>query len=146
VFLFSNLCLFVSICGFLNFLPMTIISTPNAPAAIGPYSQAIHAGPFVFCSGQIPIDPKTGQLCSDDFEAQTRQVLANVAAVLAAAGLTPKDVVKSTVFLKDMADFPKLNPLYEAAFAPHKPARSTVQVAKLPLDSRVEIEVIAHKP
>ncbi len=125
---------------------MTTISTPNAPAAIGPYSQAISAGQFVFCSGQIPIDPQTGKLCSDDFEAQTRQVLANVAAILAAAGLTTKDVVKSTVFLKDMADFPKLNPLYEAAFAPHKPARSTVQVARLPLDARVEIEVIALKP
>lgn len=124
---------------------MKIIATPNAPAAIGPYSQAIHAGAYVFTSGQIPIDPATGKLCSDDFEAQTKQVLANVAAVLAAAGLSTKDVVKSTVFLKDMADFPKLNPLYEAAFAPHKPARSTVQVAKLPLDSRVEIEVIAYK-
>ncbi len=124
---------------------MQIISTTSAPAAIGPYSQAIQAGAFLFCSGQIPIDPTTGKLCSDDFEAQTKQVLANVTAVLAAAGLTPRDVVKSTVFLKDMADFPKLNPLYEAAFAPHKPARSTVQVAKLPLDSRVEIEVIACK-
>lgn len=125
---------------------MKPISSPDAPAAIGPYSQAIQAGNFVFCSGQIPIDPKAGKITTDDFEAQTRQVLANVAAVLAAAGLTTKDVVKSTVFLKDMADFPKLNPLYEAAFAPHKPARSTIQVAKLPLDARVEIEVIAYKP
>lgn len=125
---------------------MKILSSPDAPAAIGPYSQAIQAGNFVFCSGQIPIDPKVGKITTDDFEAQTRQVLANVAAVLAAAGLTTKDVVKSTVFLKDMADFPKLNPLYEAAFAPHKPARSTIQVAKLPLDARVEIEVIAYKP
>ncbi|MBX3737230.1 MAG: Rid family detoxifying hydrolase [Candidatus Didemnitutus sp.] len=124
---------------------MKIVSTPHAPAAIGPYSQAIDTGAYVFCSGQIPIDPATGKLCSDDFEAQTKQVLANVAAVLAAAGLTTQHVVKSTVFLKDMADFPKLNPLYEAAFAPHKPARSTVQVAKLPLDSRVEIEVIAFR-
>ena len=125
---------------------MNIINAPKAPAAIGPYSHAVHAGQFVFCSGQIPIDPATGKLCSDDFEAQAKQVLANVAAVLGAAGLTTKDVVKSTVFLKDMADFPKLNPLYEAAFAPHKPARSTFQVAKLPLDSRVEIEVVAFKP
>lgn len=124
---------------------MKIVSTPQAPAAIGPYSQAIDTGAYVFCSGQIPIDPATGKLCSDDFEAQTKQVLANVAAVLAAAGLTTQHVVKSTVFLKDMADFPKLNPLYEAAFAPHKPARSTIQVAKLPLDSRVEIEVIAFR-
>lgn len=125
---------------------MKPISSPDAPAAIGPYSQAIHAGNFVFCSGQIPIDPRVGKITSDDFEAQTRQVLANVAAVLAAAGLTTKDVVKATVFLKDMADFPKLNPLYEAAFGSHKPARSTVQVAKLPLDARVEIEVVAYKP
>lgn len=124
---------------------MKIVSTPQAPAAIGPYSQAIDTGAYVFCSGQIPIDPATGKLCSDDFEAQTRQVLANVATVLAAAGLSTQHVVKSTVFLKDMADFPKLNPLYEAAFAPHKPARSTIQVAKLPLDSRVEIEVIAFR-
>jgi len=124
---------------------MKIVSTPQAPAAIGPYSQAIDTGAYVFCSGQIPIDPATGKLCSDDFEAQTKQVLANVAAVLAAAGLSTQHVVKSTVFLKDMADFPKLNPLYEAAFAPHKPARSTIQVAKLPLDSRVEIEVIAFR-
>lgn len=124
---------------------MKPISSPDAPAAIGPYSQAIHAGNFVFCSGQIPIDPRVGKITSDDFEAQTRQVLANVAAVLAAAGLTTKDVVKATVFLKDMADFPKLNPLYEAAFGSHKPARSTVQVAKLPLDARVEIEVVAYK-
>ncbi len=125
---------------------MTIITSPKAPAAIGPYSQAVHVGPFVFCSGQIPVDPTTDKLCSEDFEAQTKQVLANVAAVLSAAGLTMKDVVKSTVFLKDMADFPKLNPIYEAAFAPNKPARSTIQVAKLPLDSRIETEVIAFKP
>lgn len=125
---------------------MKIISAPDAPAAIGPYSHAIHAGPFVFCSGQTPIDPKTGKLCSEDFEQQAAQVLKNVAVVLAAAGLTLSDVVKSTVYLKDMADFPKLNALYEKAFAPHKPARTTIQAAKLPLDCRVEIEVIAYKP
>ena len=122
---------------------MKIISAPQAPAAIGPYSHAIEAGPFVFCSGQIPIDPATGKLVADDIEAQTKQVLTNVTAVLAAAGLQLSHVVKSTVFLKDMADFGKMNPLYEAAFAPHKPARSTIQVAKLPADARVEIEVIA---
>ena len=124
---------------------MKIITAPAAPAAIGPYSHAVHAGQFVFCSGQFPLDPLTGKLVADDIETQTRQVLANVAAVLAAAGLTPAQVVKSTVFLKDFADFPKMNALYEAAFAPHKPARSTVQVAKLPLDSRVEVEVVAFK-
>jgi len=125
---------------------MKIISAPDAPAAIGPYSHAVTAGHLVFSSGQIPLDPKTGKLVADDIETQTRQVLANVSAVLAAAGVTPQQVVKSTVFLKDMADFPKMNALYEAAFAPHKPARSTVQVAKLPLDARVEIEVIAYRP
>ncbi len=124
---------------------MKIISAPNAPAAIGPYSHAIEAGPFVFCSGQIPLDPATGKIVGDDIEVQTKQVLANMKAVLAAAGLTPANVVKSTVFLKDMADFGKMNPLYEAAFAPHKPARSTIQVAKLPADARVEIEVVAYR-
>ena len=124
---------------------MKIISAPDAPAAIGPYSHAVTAGNFIYSSGQIPLDPKTGKLVADDIETQTRQVLANLAAVLAAAGVTTQQVVKSTVFLKDMADFPQMNALYEAAFAPHKPARSTVQVAKLPLDSRVEIEVIAYR-
>jgi len=125
---------------------MKIITAPDAPAAIGPYSHAVTAGNFVYTSGQIPLDPKTGKLVADDIEMQTRQVLANLTAVLAAAGVSTQQVVKSTVFLKDMADFPKMNALYEAAFAPHKPARSTVQVAKLPLDSRVEIEVVACRP
>jgi 2-iminobutanoate/2-iminopropanoate deaminase len=125
---------------------MKTITASDAPAAIGPYSHAVTAGHLVFTSGQLPLDPKTGKLVADEIEAQTKQVLANVAAVLAAAGLTTQQVVKSTVFLKDMAEFPKMNALYEAAFAPHKPARSTVQVAKLPLDARVEIEVIAYRP
>ena len=124
---------------------MKIISAPDAPVAIGPYSHAVAAGNFIYSSGQIPLDPKTGKLVADDIETQTRQVLANLAAVLSAAGVTTQQVVKSTVFLKDMADFPKMNALYEAAFAPHKPARSTVQVAKLPLDCRVEIEVVAYR-
>ena len=124
---------------------MKIVTAPDAPAAIGPYSHAVTAGHLLYTSGQIPLDPKTGKLVADDIETQTRQVLANVAAVLAAAGVTTQQVVKSTVFLKDMADFPKMNALYEAAFAPHKPARSTVQVAKLPLDVRVEIEVVAYR-
>lgn len=125
---------------------MKVISAPNAPAAIGPYSHAIHAAPFLFCSGQTPLDPKTGKLAEGDIEPQTHQVFANIRAVLEAAGLTLQDVVKSTVYLKDMADFQKMNAIYEAAFAPHKPARTTIQAAKLPLDCRVEIEVIAHKP
>ena len=124
---------------------MKVITAPHAPAAIGPYSHAIHAGSFVFCSGQIPLDPKTGKLVDGDIEPQTQQVFANVRAVLAAAGLSLKHVAKSTVYLKDMADFPRMNALYEAAFAPHKPARTTIQAAKLPLDCRVEIEVIALK-
>jgi 2-iminobutanoate/2-iminopropanoate deaminase len=125
---------------------MKIISAPDAPAAIGPYSHAVTVGNFIYTSGQIPLDPKTGKLVADDIETQTRQVFANLSAVLTAAGVTPQQVVKSTVFLKDMADFPKMNALYEAAFSPHKPARSTVQVAKLPLDCRVEIEVVAYRP
>lgn len=124
---------------------MKVITAPNAPAAIGPYSHAIHAGPFLFCSGQTPIDPQTAKLVEGDIEAQTRQVFANIRAVLAAAGLTLQDVVKSTVYLKDMADFQKMNAVYEASFAPHKPARTTIQAAKLPMDCRVEIEVTAHQ-
>lgn len=124
---------------------MKVITAPNAPAAIGPYSHAIHAGPFLFCSGQTPLDPKTGKLAEGDIDVQTQQVFANIRAVLSAAGLTLQDVVKSTVYLKDMADFAKMNAVYEASFAPHKPARTTIQAAKLPMDCRVEIEVIAHK-
>lgn len=124
---------------------MKIISAPQAPAAIGPYSHAIQAGPFVFCSGQTPIDPATGNLAVGDIEVQTKQVFANIQAVLTAAGCTLQDVVKSTVYLKDMGDFAKMNAVYEAAFAPHKPARTTIQAAKLPRDCVVEIEVIAYK-
>ena len=123
---------------------MKSIHAPSAPAAIGPYAHAIAAGPFVFCSGQTPIDPATGKLIEGDIEAQTQRVLDNLAAVLAAAGLTLRDVVKTTVFLKDMGDFARMNAVYAAAFAPHKPARSTIQVAKNPLDARIEIECIAH--
>ncbi len=124
---------------------MKIITAPSAPAAIGPYSHAIEAGPFVFCSGQTPIDPATGQLAVGDIEVQTKQVFANITAVLAAAGCTLQHVMKSTVYLKDMGDFAKMNGVYEAAFAGHKPARTTIQAAKLPRDCIVEIEVIAHK-
>ena len=124
---------------------MKIITAPGAPTAIGLYSHAIHAGPYVFCSGQTPLDPKTGKLAEGDIEPQTLQALANVREVLGAANLTLQDVVKSTVYLKDMADFQRMNALYEGAFFPHKPARTTIQAAKLPLDCRVEIEVIAFK-
>ncbi|HVU18872.1 MAG TPA: RidA family protein [Candidatus Didemnitutus sp.] len=124
---------------------MKTIIAPNAPAAIGPYSHAVHAGNLLFCSGQTPLDPATGKLVEGDIEPQTKQVFANIKAVLSAAGLTLQDVAKSTVYLKDMTDFAKMNAIYEAAFAPHKPARTTIQAGKLPLDCRVEIEVIAHK-
>ncbi len=125
---------------------MEIINSPHAPAAIGPYSQAMRSGHLLFASGQIPIDPATGKIDAPDFTGQTLQVLANIKGLLAGTGLTLDNVVKCTVFLKDMADFPTLNPLYAAAFGEHKPARSTFQVARLPLDALVEIEVVAEYP
>ena len=123
---------------------MTIISAPNAPAAVGPYSQAVRTGNLLFCSGQIPINPASGKIEATDVEGQAVQVIANIKAVLAGAGLTIQNVVKATMFLQDMADFPKVNPIYETGFECHKPARSTIQVAKLPLAALVEIEVIAE--
>lgn len=120
-----------------------INDTPNVPAAVGPYSQAVKQGGFLFCSGQIPIDPAAGRIVAEDVEGQARQVLANIRALLTAQQLKMSDVVKATVFLQNMADFPKVNPLYDAAFEGHKPARSTVAVAGLPLGALVEIEVIA---
>ena len=121
-----------------------INNVPGAPAAIGPYSQAVRSGNFLFCSGQIPINPASGKIEATTVEDQTKQVFENISALLTSQGLTVSHVVKATVFLQDMADFPKINPLYEAAFNGHKPARSTVQVAKLPLASLIEIEVIAE--
>lgn len=118
-------------------------NAPSVPTAVGPYSQAVESGDFLFCSGQIPIDPATGKIEATDVEGQTRQVLANITALLTSQNLTLSHVVKATVFLTDMADFPKVNPLYAAAFGDHKPARSTVQVAALPLGALIEIEVIA---
>lgn len=123
---------------------MKIVSSPHAPAAVGPYSQAVRSGNLLFCSGQIPIDPATGKIEAADVEGQVRQVFKNIRAVLSAEGVGLEHVVKATMFLQDMADFPKVNPIYEAEFAGHKPARSTVQVAKLPLAALVEIEVIAE--
>ena len=119
---------------------------PNVPAAVGPYSQAVRVGGFLFCSGQIPINPATGKIEATDVEAQARQVLANIQALLHSQGATLQQVVKSTVFLTSMADFPKVNPIYEAAFDGHKPARSTVAVAGLPLGALIEIEVIVELP
>jgi 2-iminobutanoate/2-iminopropanoate deaminase len=120
-----------------------IISTENAPGAIGPYSQAIKAGDMVFCSGQIPIDPQTGEFVSQDIAEQTEQVLKNLSAVLEAAGSDLNNVVKTTVFLADMNDFAAMNEVYTRYFSENKPARATVQAARLPRDARVEIECIA---
>ncbi len=121
-----------------------INDVPSVPTAVGPYSQAVKSGGHLFCSGQIPIDPAVGKIVAEDVEGQARQVLASIQALLAAQGLEMHDVVKATVFLQNMADFPKVNPLYEAAFQGHKPARSTVAVAGLPLGALIEIEVIAQ--
>ncbi len=119
------------------------VSTSAAPAAIGPYSQAVRAGQFVFVSGQIALDPGTGALVAGGIAAETRQALQNVGAILAAAGTSFGHVVRSTVFLADLADFAAMNEVYAAFFATPAPARATVQVARLPRDARVEIDVIA---
>ena len=120
-----------------------IVSTENAPGAIGPYSQAVKTGNMVFCSGQIPIDPATGEFVSNDIAEQTEQVLKNLSAVLEAAGTNLGNVVKTTVFLADMNDFAVFNEVYAKYFSDNKPARATVQAARLPRDARVEIECIA---
>jgi 2-iminobutanoate/2-iminopropanoate deaminase len=120
-----------------------IISTTEAPAALGPYSQAVRAGSTVYCAGQIPLDPKSGQIVSQDITEQTRRVLDNVTAVLQAEGLTFENIVKTTIFLIDLADFQTVNEVYGSYFEKDPPARSTVQVAALPKGARVEIEAIA---
>ena len=120
-----------------------IISTDKAPGAIGPYSQAVKAGNMIFCSGQIPIDPSTGEFVSQDVSEQTEQVFKNLTAVLEAAGASLTDVVKTTVFLADMGEFAAMNEVYGRYFVENKPARATVQAARLPRDARVEIECIA---
>jgi 2-iminobutanoate/2-iminopropanoate deaminase len=119
-----------------------VIHTQHAPAAIGPYSQAIRVGNFVFASGQLGLDPRSGKL-QEGVEAQARQALANLQAVLKTAGASAQNVVKATIFLTNMADFPKVNAIYGELFHHEPPARSTVQVAALPLGGLVEIEVIA---
>jgi len=119
-----------------------IIQTANAPAPVGPYSQAVKAGNMLYCSGQIPLHPATGAI-PEGIEAQTRQVLQNLKAVLTAGGADFASVVKTTVFLKDMNDFPAMNAIYAEAFTNAAPARSTVQVARLPKDVLVEIDAIA---
>lgn len=122
---------------------MRVISTNEAPAAIGPYAQAIVADGWLFTSGQIPLTA-AGQLAGSDIESQTEQVFDNLAAVLAAAGASLTQVIKTTVFVQDLNDFARLNAVYERRFGSHKPARSTVQVARLPRDVLVEIEVVAR--
>jgi 2-iminobutanoate/2-iminopropanoate deaminase len=119
------------------------ISSPGAPKAIGPYSQAVRAGQLLFVSGQVPLDPATGQMVEGDIAAQTRRVFENLAAVLKAGGRSFADVVRTTVFLADMNDFATVNEVYGTYFTEPYPARATVQVARLPKDARVEIDVIA---
>ena len=120
------------------------VATKEAPQAIGPYSQAIKAGGFIFTSGQIAIDPATGNVIQGDVAAQTERVLKNLAAVLAASASSLQKVVKTTVFLKSMGDFATMNEVYGRHFGNHRPARSTVEVARLPKDVLVEIDVIAE--
>lgn len=120
------------------------VLTEEAPAPIGPYSQAVHAGGFLFCSGQIPLDPKTGELVPGDVKDQTRQVLRNLKAVLSKGGASFADVVKTTIFVVDIDEFAAVNEVYAEAFGDAPPARSTVGVAALPRGSRVEIEAIAE--
>jgi 2-iminobutanoate/2-iminopropanoate deaminase len=118
----------------------------GAPRAIGPYSQAVSADGWIFTSGQVGLDPATGELVPGGFEAQARRVFENLGAVLAAAGCSFGDVVRATVYLADMADFATLNGIYAEAFGDHRPARSTVQAAALPKGARVEIDLVARRP
>lgn len=122
------------------------INTDNAPKAVGPYSQAVRAGDFLFLSGQIPIDPSTGELLhfDGDAAAQTELVISNIEAVLASEGLTLKNVVKVGLFLKDMDDFGRVNEVYASRFGGHKPARACIEAARLPKDVKVEMEAIAY--
>jgi 2-iminobutanoate/2-iminopropanoate deaminase len=120
------------------------VATPAAPAAIGPYSQAVRSGSFVFVSGQIPLDPETGVLVEGDITVQTHRVFRNLAAILEGAGSSFDRVVKATVYLADMNDFAGMNDVYATYFTAPAPARATVQAARLPRDARVEIDVIAE--
>jgi 2-iminobutanoate/2-iminopropanoate deaminase len=124
----------------------TVVSSADAPAAIGPYSQAIAAGTLLFCSGQLPIVPITGDLVGGDISAQTRQVFENMGAVLKSGGSSFAQVVKTTVFLTDLSDFGAMNSVYGEFFPDAAPARSTIQVAALPKGAKIEIEAIALKP
>lgn len=123
-----------------------IIRTPRAPGAIGPYSQGVVSGGFLFLSGQIPLDPATGKLAQPDIGAQTRRCLDNLSAVLVSAGTSLSSVVKTTVYLTNLSDFPAMNAVYATYFPADPPARSTVQVAALPLGAAIEIDAIAQVP
>jgi 2-iminobutanoate/2-iminopropanoate deaminase len=122
----------------------SVVSTPNAPSAIGPYSQAIRAGDLLFVSGQIPIDPSTGRVIEDvTIQAQTRRVMENLFAIVRAAGGSPENIVRTTVFLRNINDFADMNAIYGEYFQTEPPARSTIQAARLPRDVAVEIDCIA---
>lgn len=125
-------------------MPISIVATAAAPSAIGPYSQAVRAGDFVFLSGQIPLDPATGELVGGDVSAQTRRVMENLSAVLEAAGASFSRVVRTTIFLADLGDFAAVNAVYGGYFPQNPPARATVQVAALPRGARVEIDCVAY--
>ena len=127
-------------------MPVEPVPTPSAPGAAGPYSPAVRAGDWLALAGQVGLDPATGKLAGDGVADQTRQAMANVAAVLGDCGASLADVAKTTVFLVDMGDFPVMNEVYADAFAGHRPARSTIAVAALPLGARVEVEVWAYVP
>ncbi len=123
----------------------TQIKTENAPQAIGPYSQGIVSGPFLVLSGQVPIDPKTGKMVEGDIEMQTKQVMENIGAILHAASSNYQEIIKTTIFLRDLSHFQLVNQIYSGYFLPPYPARSTVEVSRLPLDAQIEIEVIAMR-
>ncbi len=123
---------------------MKLINSPEAPAAVGPYSHAAQVGNVLFCSGQIPLDPGSMQIVEGGIEAQTEQVIANIKALLATVDATLDNVAKTTIFLTDLGDFATVNGIYSEAFGDHKPARSTIQVAALPLGASVEIECVVE--
>ena len=123
---------------------LSAVSTASAPKALGPYSQAIRAGQFLFVSGQVPIDPATGELVQGTIGDQARRALQNIGEILKAGGASFQHVVRTTVYLSDLADFPAMNEVYGTFFTSPQPARSTIQAAKLPRDARIEIDVIAY--
>ncbi|BEP29908.1 RidA family protein [Helicovermis profundi] len=126
-------------------MALKVLATKNAPAAVGPYSQGMQSGGFVYVSGQLPIDPSTSLMVKDTIENATRMSLENCKAIIESAGLTLNDVVKAEIFIKDMNEFGAMNSVYGEYFTDHKPARACVEVARLPLDAKIEIQMIAYK-